>query len=116
MRKVFCVDSKAGRSLAHLLIMASENKGIKIKLKVAEREIKNLPKKWDLYFIHLNDLLKENNLEELKKSQPESYFISLGRGGGYFKGTEKISKMDPYNIFSLKEIEQILQEYLTKKP
>ena len=111
--KVFMLDSKAGKSLANVVARAFEIKGIDLEGAVIEEEVEVLPKEYDLYFLHLNDILDKETLNQLKRLQPESYFIEIGVGGGYFQGTRRIRE-ESHLVFSTRDIEKILEEYLIK--
>lgn len=109
-KRIFVLDTKAGESILAGIFRQLEKKNIKSKLQLG-KYFGEIPKDYDIYFLHLHDL-DEEELRELKKTQPESYFIEIGVGGGYFKGERRIR--DSPGIFTSKDISNILERAYNK--
>lgn len=112
-KKILILDSKAGRDLAIVVKNACLEKKINAEVVLKEQEIKMVPEGYDLYFLHLNDVLDKDYLNSLKKTHSKSYFIEIGVDGGYYRGNNSIQKEDNL-IFSQEDIEEIIQLWLTK--
>lgn len=111
--KIFVLDSKAGKSLGIIIKNACLEKKINAKVLIKEKEIEKVPRSYNIYFLHLNDVLDKDYLNSLKKTHSKSYFIEIGVDGGYYRGNNSIQKEDNL-IFSQEDIEEIIQLWLTK--
>ena len=112
-KKCLVIQTFMGRYLAEEVFEASEGKEISLEVKLIQEPTKKVPRGYDIYFIHLNDILDEEDLVKLTKEQPKSYFVKIGIGGGYFIGEERIFDNSKY-LFDCREIEEILKESMIK--
>lgn len=110
--KVFILEFKVAGNFEKAIKEVSQELNIPIEIKLSEEvNFKGLPKDYDIYFIHLNHLNDIWELEALKVEQPQSFFVELGRDGGYFRGSERLTR-ESYAPFSYQKIEDILKKAL----
>ena len=110
--KVFILDLENAEGFAAACTLASEEKGIPLEIRALDQSgFEGLPEGYHIYFIHLHDLVDISELERLKEKQPESFFVDIGLGGGYFKGTKRLTHRD-HEIFTYETIEGIVKKAL----
>jgi len=116
-KKCFVIYRKWGKEIATSIFTVAKEKKIGLECSVIFEDnfsqFTKIPEKYDLYFIHLNDLTDEElgRLGQLQRDQPESYFVKLGADrGGFFKGEKRLSSRD--QLVYEEEIGYVLSEFV----